>query len=162
MMSKILIFGNSGAGKSTLAKKIAANGNKGHLDLDTLAWLLTTPVQRAPLAESYNKMITFINNNTSWVIEGCYVDLLQMVVEYADEIIFLNLSVNQCVENAKNRPWEPHKYQSIEEQNQNLQMLIDWIEQYPCREGEFSLNAHQKFYDHFTGKKMTITNNEQC
>ena len=160
-MERILVFGNSGSGKSTLAQKIAADKNISHLDLDTLAWLPTNPPQRAPLSQSYEKIIHFVNNNTSWVIEGCYVDLLEMIAEHSNKVIFMNLNVQQCVDNAKSRPWEPHKYPSIEAQNDNLQMLIDWIKQYPHREGVFSLNAHQQFFDNYSKDKITVTNNEE-
>lgn len=102
---KILIFGNSGSGKSTLSKRIAQEEGLAHLDLDTLAWLPTDPPQRAPLAESRATIDEFIANNPSWVIEGCYTDLLELACAEAEEIIFLNLDVEQCVQNASNRPY---------------------------------------------------------
>ena len=90
-MSRILIFGNSGSGKSTLAEKLAASQNLAHLDLDTLAWQPVSPPERAPLSESEIKMMDFIKHNAGWVIEGCYSDLLELVVSHADEMIFMNL-----------------------------------------------------------------------
>lgn len=108
-MSKIMIFGNRGSGKSTLAKKLVKEEGVAHLDLDSLAWLPETLPQRAPLDEAKNKIDNFVNYNDSWAIEGCYTDLLAIVAPLADEAIFMNLSIAQCVKNAKQRPWEPHK-----------------------------------------------------
>ncbi|MCF6193003.1 MAG: hypothetical protein L3J46_01565 [Kangiellaceae bacterium] len=158
-MRKILIFGNSGSGKSTLAAKIAAADNIAHLDLDTLAWLPVVPPERASLTVSRAKIRDFTSKNESWVIEGCYADLLETVCPDVTEIIFLNLPVELCIENARNRPWEPHKYITKEAQDDNLSMLIDWITQYMKRDDEFSYKSHIKFYQSFMGKKSMIKHN---
>ena len=158
-MSKILIFGNSGSGKSTLAKQLCKTRGLAHLDLDTLAWLPTSPPQRTSLAESQMAIERFISSNDTWVIEGCYADLLDIAAPDADEAIFMNLPVASCIENARSRPWEPHKYASKAEQDGNLAMLIDWIAQYPTRQDVFSELAHSKLYQNFTGKKRMITSN---
>jgi adenylate kinase family enzyme len=159
VLSKILIFGNSGSGKSTLAKSISAENNAAHLDLDTIAWQATSPPTRTPIYESKIKINHFTQMNNNWVVEGCYADLLQLVMEQADEVLFLNLPVEACISNAKNRPWEPHKYASQEAQNANLAMLIDWISQYPIREDHFSHKAHTKLFNDFAGRKSSrITN----
>ena len=87
------------------------------------------------------------------VIEGCYSDLLELLLTEASEVVFMNLPIEQCVENAKNRPWEPHKYTTKAAQDENLGMLIDWIKAYHNRDDVFSLAAHQSVYSAFTGKK---------
>lgn len=46
-MRKAAIFGNSGSGKSTLGRQLRDQGLP-HLDLDSLAWLLTCPPERRP------------------------------------------------------------------------------------------------------------------
>lgn len=158
---KIVIFGNSGSGKSTLAKEYAIEFGLAHLDLDTLAWQNTSPPVRSPLQDSIDKISQFIKENSSWVIEGCYSDLFAAMINKAEQAIFLNLSVASCINNCKNRPWEPGKYKSQEQQNKNLEMLLDWVKQYPYRDDEFSLKAHQKLYDDFTGQKQEYTSNER-
>lgn len=158
-MSKILIFGNSGSGKSTLAKNISIKSNVAHLDLDTIAWQVTLPPTRMPITESEIQIKHFTDINDSWIIEGCYSDLLKKVMPKADEVIFLNLSVDDCILNAKNRPWEPHKYESKAVQDSNLAMLIEWISQYPERKDHFSQQAHLKLFNAFTGKKEIRTSN---
>ena len=158
-MKKILIFGNSGSGKSTLAANLSASDNLAHLDLDTLAWQPTTPPKRESLDISLVKIQSFISANNSWVIEGCYADLLDIVCSEVSEIIFLNLPVELCIENARNRPWEPHKYKSKEAQDKNLSMLIDWITEYTSRDDEFSYKSHIAFYSTFIGKKSMIKSN---
>jgi len=158
-MKKIIIFGNSGSGKSTLAKKLCLKFNLAHLDLDSLAWLPITPPQRKTLSESTKEILSFMKNNKGWVIEGCYSDLLQIPIEDSNELIFLNLPIEMCILNAKNRPWEAHKYDSKEAQDANLQMLINWISQYEERSDTFSKAAHMKLYKDYKGVKRILTDN---
>ena len=158
-MKKILIFGNSGSGKSTLALKLSSSTNLAHLDLDTLAWQPMQPPNRESLDVSREKIEAFTSNNSNWVIEGCYADLLEIVSSQATEIIYLNLPVELCIENARNRPWESHKYKSKEAQDKNLNMLIDWITQYTNRDDEFSYKSHMNFYSNFVGNKSMIKHN---
>jgi len=159
-MQKILIFGNSGSGKSTLAKSLCEHNDLSHLDLDSLAWKTTPIPERKSLDESSDDILQFIQANKSWVIEGCYTDLLEIASPYSTEILFMNLSIAECISNAKNRPWEPHKYKSKEAQDKNLEMLIDWISQYDQRDDTFSQKSHQLFYKDYVGKKRMITQNE--
>ena len=161
-MSNILVFGNSGSGKSTLAKHLCQTRVLAHLDLDTLAWKPTNTPERKHLNESRKDIEEFINSNKKWVIEGCYTDLLEMVKDSSTEIIFMNLPVEVCISNARARPWEPHKYESKQAQDNNLEMLINWIGQYTERSDTFSYTAHQSFYDNYTGQKKMITQNEKC
>ncbi|MCF6319828.1 MAG: shikimate kinase [Proteobacteria bacterium] len=159
-MKRILIFGNSGSGKSTLAKKLCQVYQLNHLDLDNLAWLPNNssniPPNRKPLEDSLKEIQVFINTDTGWVIEGCYGDLLEMVFSSANEMIFMNLPIEKCIANAKNRPWEPHKYDSKQAQDANLDMLINWISDYPSRTDTFSEVEHSKLYQRFSLKKSTI------
>ena len=160
-MRKVLIFGNSGSGKSTLAGNLCARENLAHLDLDILAWEPTIPPTRKPLPVSAAAIRKFIQANEGWVIEGCYTDLLQQALPDANEIVFLNLAVADCMENARSRPWEPHKYESKAAQDANLEMLIDWIAQYHERVDTFSYRAHRALFDGYQGKKtMYVGNNE--
>lgn len=156
---KIIIFGNSGSGKSTLATKISNTGIA-HLDLDTLAWLPTTPPERKPLNEAFAKIKSFINEHNEWVVEGCYADLLELLAPHATEAIFMNLPVELCQSNAKNRPWEPHKYASKQEQDSNLAMLLEWIAGYTQRNDVLSYKAHRALYARFDGEKTEVRCNQ--
>jgi adenylate kinase family enzyme len=156
---KILVFGNSGSGKSTLAKRLCAREKLSHLDLDTLAWLPVVPPVRKSLEASKPEIAGFIEAHQAWVIEGCYSDLLELAVPFANEVIYLNLSIDACITNARSRPWEPGKYDSKQAQDENLEMLIDWIGQYGERNDVCSRNAHTSLYERFTGKKTLLREN---
>jgi adenylate kinase family enzyme len=156
-LSTTVICGNSGAG--IYAKKLAASQQAAHLDLDSLAWEATNPPTRRSVEASSKEIEWFIQANPNWVIEGCYADLLAVALAHAEEAIFVNPGIQQCVDNAKARPWETHKYPSKEAQDQNLTMLIDWITPYDQRSDEFSLKAHQQLFDNFQPSKTELTAN---
>ena len=160
-MTKIVIFGNSGSGKSTLAKNLANKEQLAHFDLDTIAWKPTQPPERASISESAVMINDFLDTHVNWVIEGCYSDLIELVINQADEVIYLNLPVSACIANAKKRPWEPHKYESKDAQDENLDMLISWISNYYCRTDTFSQATHKKLYDNFHGKKTVYESNQK-
>lgn len=160
-MKRVVVFGNSGSGKSTLARQLAVADQLEHLDLDTLAWWPDPPPRRLPLALSRERVDAFTDAHERWVIEGCYADLIEMVLPLSTELMFLNIPVEDCIANAKRRPWERHKYASPEEQDANLPMLLEWIAQYPQRSDEFSLAAHEALYLAYPGKKTLFTGNDR-
>ena len=160
-MKKVIIFGNSGSGKSTLAKEYADKFDLAHLDLDSLAWKQTSPPKRRNIQSSLKDVLTFTEKNDSWIIEGCYADLLSLVTIKASIMIFINPGVDICISNCKSRPWEPHKYPSQQAQDANLEMLIEWVKQYPVREDEFSLKAHSELFSQFEGEKIEYTSNHR-
>ncbi len=71
----------------------------------------------------------------------------------------MNLPVHLCQANARNRPWEPHKYTSKQAQDDNLPMLLDWIAGYRERDGALSYRAHKALFESFQGKKSELTCN---
>ena len=160
-MKKIVIFGNSGSGKSTLAHEPCAEEKLAHLDLDGIAWKPGMPPERRSLEDSGRDIADFTESHLSWVIEGCYSDLLALVIPQATELIFLDLSVEDCIANARQRPWEPHKYATKAAQDANLAMLLDWIAQYAVREDTFSRTAHEALFACFNGPKTRFTDNHR-
>jgi adenylate kinase family enzyme len=154
---RVVILGNSGSGKSTLAQQLAERELLAHLDLDTLAWEATEVPTRRPLAVSKVTIDGFLASNTRWVIEGCYADLLQLVTPIAERMLFLDPGVERCIDHARRRPWEPHKYPSPEAQDANLPMLLDWIAGYDTREDVLSRRAHEALFEAFAADKQRLT-----
>jgi adenylate kinase family enzyme len=158
-MERIIIFGNSGSGKSTLAKALTKLHGTEQLDLDTIAWEADRPGVRADFEESREALLRFIEQSESWVIEGCYSELLKVAANYCTEMIFLNPGIEACVENCRARPWEAHKYATPEAQDANLSMLIEWVREYETRDDEFSLWEHRKLFDTHEGRKTEYKSN---
>lgn len=148
---KVILLGNAGAGKSTLSKKLIAKNPAARLSLDTVAFQGGTA--RRPLADSVEDVRCWIENNESWIVEGCYAAIVEPVLDCCDELIFLNPGVERCIAHCLARPWEPEKFGSSQEQDANLVNLLVWVRSYESRTDEYGLASHRRLYELFQGKK---------
>ncbi len=152
---KVAILGNSGSGKTTLARKLAARTSIPFLDLDQVFWQSAAPVERPP-AERIAEVRRFCGEQESWIIEGCYADLIEASFPWHPELIFLDPGLEKCIAHCRSRPWEPHKYGSREEQDERLEFLIQWVSEYYERDGLMSYRFHQALFDGYPGPKRLI------
>jgi len=159
MSLNIVIIGNSSSGKSSLARKLVEKFNSAYLDLDTVAWEKQIEPIRKSLVSSMAEINHFINLNNEWIIEGCYGDLIEEILPKTDVLIFLNPDVNTCLNNAKNRGWESHKYENLDAQNANLKMLENWIQDYWIRDDNLSFVYHEQLFRSYLGTKIEYNKN---
>jgi len=153
---RVAILGNSGSGKSTLAASIASAAGAPSLDLDTIAWEPgQSAVERAE-EDALSDVRAFCTSNETWVVEGCYANLVEATLEYTPKFLFLNPGLEACLTNCRNRPWEPHKYASKQEQDSNLQLLLSWVADYYTRNGPLSLSAHISCFQSYPGPKLEL------
>ena len=154
---RIAIFGNSGSGKSTLAGELAAANDLAVLDLDTVAWesgqIAVSRSSEAAIAAVQD----FCVINSNWVVEGCYSLLIAATLQHMPYLLFLEPGLEQCLNNCRNRPWEPHKYKSKAEQDQYLDFLLTWVTEYYTRQGDISLSNHRTLFDNYAGPKQILS-----
>jgi adenylate kinase family enzyme len=154
---KVLVYGNSGSGKSTYARALAARHGLAHLDLDSI---VLEPgkiaVPREPQAV-LDSLVAFISTHQKWVIEGCYGELVEAASTHCTQLVFLNPGLETCQANNLRRPWEPHKYSSMEQQNSMLANLQLWVAGYYSRDDSWSYKVHRKIFDAHTGPKVEHT-----
>ncbi len=99
-MKKIILIGSGGSGKSTLAKQL---GNKLHIKvhhLDALFWKANW--EGVPR----NEQIIVQNNlikDEKWIIDGNYGGTMEIRLNAADTIIFLDIHRTICVYRAFKR-----------------------------------------------------------
>lgn len=154
---RVLVFGNSGSGKSTLARQLAGRHLLSHLDLDTIVWEPGRIAVPRPPEDVAASLEAFLDANGTWVVEGCYGELIEAVASRCTELILLNPGEAACLANNLRRPWEPHKYSSLEEQNSMLQALQAWVAGYYTRDDSWSLRAHRRIFDAHRGRKLEVT-----
>ncbi len=158
---RFAIVGNSGSGKSTLARALCAREGLPLLELDAIVW---EPEQIAVMREQREierDLHDFVRLHDRWVVEGCYADLIQLLLEespessseLSPELIFLNPGEQVCIEHCRHRPWEPHKYATREAQDSMLANLIAWVQAYYVRDDACSLSAHRVLFDGYAGMK---------
>lgn len=154
---RVLVFGNSGSGKSTYATALETRERIPHLDLDTIVWVPNQIAVMRPAEAIRASLEAFIAANADWVIEGCYGELVEAAASRASELVFLNPGVDACLANNARRPWEPHKYASLEEQNSMLANLQAWVAGYYQRHDQWSYAAHRRIFDAHQGRKVEYT-----
>lgn len=155
---KILLMGNAGAGKTTLSRKLMGTRPVGRLSLDEVAF--SGSETRLPLDESIGRVNAFVAAHDSWIIEGCYADIIEAVLDRVETLVFLNPGVATCIEHCRRRPWEPEKFASPDEQHRMLENLVAWVSQYELRDDEYGLKEHRRLYDSFAGRKFEFTSTE--
>jgi adenylate kinase family enzyme len=153
---RIAILGNSGSGKSTLARWLATRSGAPVLDLDTVAWEPQQAGVARPPAAAEQDVDAFCAQNPSWLIEGCYANLIAASLTYAPRLVFLNPGEAACLAHCRKRPWEPHKYASKSDQDQRLAFLLSWVSDYYHRDGPMSLAAHVALYARYGGPKSVL------
>lgn len=152
---KLILMGNAGSGKSTLAQRLASESPAARLSLDEVAFEAGTATRR-PLDQSTEDVRQFIAANNNWIIEGCYADIINAILDQCDTLIFLNPGTDTCVAHCRARPWEPDKFSSKQEQDAHLENLIAWVRDYETRTDEYGLYQHRALFDAFTGAKLEL------
>ncbi len=152
---KTIIIGNAGAGKSTLAKKLMQQESAVLLSLDAVAFAGDS--ERKPLSESVAASEAFIKAHDSWIIEGCYADILASILCHCEVLYFLNPGVDACIAHCRARPWEPDKFASMAVQNQHLDFLLAWVRTYETRTDEYGLARHRALFASHGGTKFELT-----
>ena len=158
---KVLVFGNSGSGKSTYARHLASAHGLPHLDLDSIVWEPGQVAVQRLLGAIAESLRSFLAQNAAWVIEGCYGELVEAVAPSCTELVFLNPGMAACLANNQRRPWEPHKYSSLAEQNAMLEGLQAWVASYYTRSDSWSYQAHRRFFDAHSGPKVEHTSSPE-
>ena len=124
-----------------------------HLDLDSIGGSRANrgPALSEAIAASLRQ---FLAEHEAWIIEGCYGELIEAATMHCTELIFLNPGLAGCLANNRRRPWEPHKYASIEQQDTMLEALQAWVADYYTRTGPWSYQEHRRIFDSYTGRKV--------
>lgn len=148
---RLFVIGNSGAGKTTLARSLAEQLGRSCVDLDEVAFADQVGTRR-PVEASID-MLSAQEGLDAAVIEGCYADLMEEMATPDDHLIWLDLPIEDCVANAQQRPWEPHKWPSAELQNAFLPTLIGFIRTYETSAEPTGRPAHRRLFSTFAGTR---------
>ncbi len=99
-MKKILIIGSPGSGKSTFSLKLSEKTGIKVYHLDNLYWNADkTNVER----DVFDMRLTEVLEKESWIIDGNYSRTMEMRLEKADIVFFLDLPAEICLESARKR-----------------------------------------------------------
>ncbi|MGM0840091.1 MAG: DNA topology modulation protein [Bacillota bacterium] len=99
-MKKVVLIGSGGSGKSTLARQLGEKLKINVYHLDALFWKPNwVGVQRNEQEKVQNDLV----RNGEWIIDGNYGGTMEIRLDAADTIIFLDISRTICVYRAFKR-----------------------------------------------------------
>lgn len=155
--TRVAIIGNAGSGKSTLAWQLAGELDLALLDLDIVAWEPDRVGVQRSHAAARGDVRSFCRSYPSWVVEGCYPNLIAATLRHRPHLILLEPGMDQCLANCRARPWEPHKHKSRAEQDRKLGLLLAWVAGYYRREDDMSLKTHEALFEAYDGSKQRLS-----
>lgn len=121
-MNKIAVIGIMGAGKSTLSKELS---EKLHLPLYHLDKIYWKPGWIKISAEEGESIQREIVKNEKWIIDGNWTSSLDIRLEPADTVIFLDYPKWLCVYRIFKRGLFPSNKQSFDKQ-EGVKEKVDW------------------------------------
>lgn len=86
---RVVVIGTSGSGKTTLAERLSAALGHEHIELDAIHWLPDWEMR--PLEEFRGKVTEAITGET-WVVDGNYSKVRDIVWGRATTVVWLNYS----------------------------------------------------------------------
>ena len=102
-MKKVILIGSGGSGKSTLAIKLGKKLKLHVYHLDALFWKPNWElVSREEQIKTQNELV----QKDSWIIDGNYAGTIDIRLQAADTIIFLDINRMICVYRAFKRMWQ--------------------------------------------------------
>ncbi|HBQ76415.1 MAG TPA: AAA family ATPase, partial [Exiguobacterium sp.] len=105
-MQKIILIGSGGSGKSTLAREMSKKLNYPVDHLDSLLW---RPNWEAVSREEQRQIQQTLISRDTWIIDGNYGGTLDLRIDAADTIIFLDLPRTLCLYRVLKRTWRYRK-----------------------------------------------------
>lgn len=151
---RVLITGNGGSGKTWLGERLAQRFSVPLVRLDDLCW------DGAYGGKERDKRVVFddVTRRAAepyWVIEGVYGWLLPAALPRASEFIFLDLPVEECLDNVRRRGNQGGGDAAA------FAALLAWVAEYPTRSNSNSRMAHQRLWDGFGGTKRMLRSREE-
>lgn len=99
-MKRIMLIGSGGAGKSTLAKQLSEKLQINVIHLDTLLW---KPNWVGVSREEQIKIQEELVKEDEWIIDGNYGGTMDIRLDAADTILYLDIPRTTCVYRVFNR-----------------------------------------------------------
>ncbi|MEZ4601185.1 MAG: hypothetical protein R2940_15455 [Syntrophotaleaceae bacterium] len=159
-MNKVIIIGNSGSGKTWLGRRAAAALEIPYVALDAIFWEPGGYNRSRSLYECEARLRE-IQDSPGWLVEGVFGHLADALVSFADTLIFMDLSWEECRENLEKRGSESSQQLDPVSAERNFRSLLEWASCYAVRDSRASRKYHRLLFDNFQGTKYRLANREE-
>lgn len=160
-MNKIIIFGNSGSGKTWLGERTARHLEIRHIALDVIFWE-ACGYNRKRDAHEIQTDLKEIQNSGTWLVEGVFGHLLDVLMAFTDTLIYMDLPWEECKKNLLSRGSESSRQLDPKKAEKNFHALLEWAEAYETRDGKASKIYHDTLFESFSGDKYRICNRDDA
>ena len=155
-MKRIALVGISGSGKSTLANKIGIKLGRPVIHLDKLYWDVGWK-ERYPNKEDFKQLVKKIADEDEWIIDGNYRNSIDIRLERADAIIFLDVPKWRCFLRVFKRVLD--RRQPFDK-TEGVKAKVDWaLLKFMWNYPQDEMRERIKKYE--AGKKVLIATNDQ-
>jgi adenylate kinase family enzyme len=133
-MERVLVIGSGGSGKSTVSAKL---GELLNLEVNRLDKFFWSAGWVEPARDEWLKTVTALADRDSWIMDGNYSGTLELRLQKADTIVFLDLPRVLCLWRIMKRfllyrnGTRPDMAEGCRE-SLNLE-FVEWVWNYPRR-----------------------------
>lgn len=130
-MKKIIVIGCPGSGKSTFSKALHNITKIPLYHLDMLFWNKDkTTIEKTVFLERLLKIIEY----DEWIIDGNYASTMDLRMQKCDTIIFLDYSLDVCLEGIKERKGKARSDMPWIESDEDIE-FVEYVKNYnsQCR-----------------------------
>lgn len=149
-MDRVFVIGNGGSGKTWLTEKLSEKRSAPSVHLDDLHWLPNFVGER-PRSER-DRLVDDAANNPSWIMEGIYGSVLTQVFARVTTLIWLDLSLDECLSNLV------HRGQTGGGTNEQFEELLGYTRAYHDRQNLNSYEGHRRLFAEFALTKFRLSN----
>jgi adenylate kinase family enzyme len=133
-MRRVLVVGSSGAGKSRLARELAGRTGLPLVYLDRLYW---RPGWRSAADEEWRQIVRDAIAGEGWILDGNYGGTMELRLESADTVIFLDLPRLTCIRRVVLRSFTGRRRADLPDGCRERVFpelrFLRWIWSYPAR-----------------------------
>jgi adenylate kinase family enzyme len=161
MINKIIIIGNSGSGKTWLGERMARLLGIRHIALDDIFWE-AGGYNRKRDAHEVETGLKKIQNSGTWLVEGVFGQLADVLMAFADILIYMDLPCEECKKNLLSRGSESSRQLDPKKAEENFNALLEWAEAYETRDSKASKMYHDFLFVSFSGEKFRICSRDDA
>lgn len=153
--SRVLIVGNGGSGKTWLARQLGASMRLPIVHLDDMHW---EPGHRGIARDRglRDANVLAAAQADAWIMEGVYGQLASLVLDRVTAFIWIDLPVDECIDNIRRRGLQGGESQA------QFDDLINWVAAYRTRVNNWnSSETHQRLFSGYSGPKLRPTSRQE-